>query len=437
MSATIKDQKAILNKLGIETLNPMQQAAHLAITEHPEVILLSPTGTGKTLAFLLPIIAALDPAVEGIQVLILVPSRELAIQIEQVIREMGSGYKANAIYGGRSGFKDRVDLKHAPAILVGTPGRIADHIRRETISTESIQTLVLDEFDKSLEVGFESEMTEIVASLSHLDKKILTSATQKAEVPEFVGLRNPQQLNYLDQAKSQLEIRRVVSPDAEKLEMLVHLIGHLGEQNGIIFCSLKDTIQEVSDYLEERHIGHACFYGGLEQMDRERSLIKFRNGTQRILIATDLAARGIDVPELDFIIHYELPFKKEEFTHRNGRTARMNSNGTAYILHGKKEKLPDFAMGAEAIDIRKDQIPVESPWETLHISGGRKDKISKGDIAGLFFKQGALEKHELGIIELKQDCAYVAVASQKVRPLVKSLNNVRLKSKKVRITLLY
>ncbi|MBU2913457.1 DEAD/DEAH box helicase [Reichenbachiella agariperforans] len=436
MSATNKDQKAILSKLGIAQLNPMQEQAHEAITTGSEVILLSPTGTGKTLAFLLPIIAQLDPNSDQIQVLILVPSRELAIQIEQVIREMGSGFKTNAIYGGRSGSKDRIELKHAPAILVGTPGRVADHIRRENIDTDSIHTLVLDEFDKSLEVGFESEMTEIVSALPYLTKKVLTSATQKGEIPAFVGLQNPQTISFLGESKSLLTLKMLSSPSRNKLDSLLQLLGHVGDKNGILFCSLKDTIQTVSNFLHQQDIGHECFYGGLEQIDRERALIKFRNGTSRLLVATDLAARGIDVPELDFIIHYELPVKQEEFTHRNGRTARMHSDGTAYILKWENESLPDFVQDAEGFSITSRTKPVSSMWETLYISGGRKDKISKGDIAGLFFKQGELKKDELGTIELKQDCAFVAVPRNKVRQLTKQLNNTKLKTKKVRITLL-
>ncbi|SHJ55166.1 Superfamily II DNA and RNA helicase [Reichenbachiella agariperforans] len=436
MSATNKDQKAILSKLGIAQLNPMQEQAHEAISTGSEVILLSPTGTGKTLAFLLPIIAQLDPNSDQIQVLILVPSRELAIQIEQVIREIGSGFKTNAIYGGRSGSKDRIELKHAPAILVGTPGRVADHIRRENIDTDSIQTLVLDEFDKSLEVGFESEMTEIVSALPYLTKKVLTSATQKGEIPAFVGLQNPQTISFLGESKSLLTLKVLSSPSRNKLDSLLQLLGHVGDKNGILFCSLKDTIQTVSNFLHQQDIGHECFYGGLEQIDRERALIKFRNGTSRLLVATDLAARGIDVPELDFIIHYELPVKQEEFTHRNGRTARMHSDGTAYILKWENESLPDFVQDAEDFSITSRSNPVSSMWETLYISGGRKDKISKGDIAGLFFKQGELKKDELGTIELKQDCAFVAVPRNKVRQLTKQLNNTKLKTKKVRITLL-
>lgn len=436
MSKNIKDQKAILQKLGIAELNPMQIAAQEAISKNDEVVLLSPTGTGKTLAFLLPIIANLDPELNEAQVLILVPSRELAIQIEQVVREMGSGFKANAVYGGRAGSKDKIELKHAPAILIGTPGRIADHFRRETISTDHIDTIVLDEFDKSLEVGFETEMIEIIDELRTAKKKILTSATQKVEIPSFVGLKNPTQLDFLDQASNNLSLKMVTAETKDKSAALVQLLGHIQVGNGIIFCNFKDTIQEVSDHLTDHEISHSCFYGGLEQQDRERALIKFRNGTSRLLLATDLAARGIDVPALDFIVHFQLPPKEEEFTHRNGRTARMNQNGIAYLLKGKNERVPEFAVNIEEEQITNSQTFQDSQLCTLFISGGRKDKISKGDIAGLFMKQGGLNKDELGMIELKQDCAFVAVPTSKSNQLIKQLNNSRLKKKKVRISLL-
>ena len=433
-----KNQQEILAKLGIEQLNEMQEAAHQAILEKPEVVLLSPTGSGKTLAFTLPLLAALDTSLDQVQILILVPSRELAIQIEQVIRTMGSGYKTNAVYGGRAGFKDRGELKHPPAILIGTPGRVADHIRNKTIATEGIKTLVLDEFDKSLEVGFEKEMKEIMEALPSIEKKILTSATQKAAIPEFVGLQHPTQLNFLSEGSSLLELKKVVSPTKDKLDTLCRLLEHVRPGRGIVFCSLKDTIQLVSDFLQKQDIDHTCFYGGMEQGDREKALIKFRNGTHRILIATDLAARGIDVPEIDFIIHYELPFKKEEFIHRNGRTARMHSEGTAYVIQGKGEKMTKFSDDPELEEINQKQevsIP-SSEWCTLYVAGGRRDKISKGDIAGLFFKQGGLNKEELGVIELKNDCAFVAVPTLQAQKLVHLLNNSKLKKKKVRISIL-
>ncbi len=428
----MKNQQAILDKLGISKLNPMQEEAQLAIHSTKEVVLLSPTGTGKTLAFLLPIIQGLDKQCEEVQVLILVPSRELAIQIEQVLREMGSGFKNNAVYGGQSFSKDKINLKHRPAILVGTPGRVADHFRRDTFPKEDIKTLVLDEFDKALEIGFEKEMQEILTAISP-EKKILTSATHGVEIPAFVELAKPVYINYLKEGGSKLEVKRIISPEKDKLETLVKTLCHLGNQPGIIFCNFKASIQRVSDYLTANKIGHGCFYGGLEQQERERALLKFRNGTHQIIIATDLAARGLDVPEMKFIIHYHLPLREEEFTHRNGRTARMNSDGTAYILQWKDERLPDFIGGVAVEELRDAPIPKPSEWKTVYLSGGRRDKISKGDIAGFFFKQGNLNKEDFGIIELKQDCAFVAVKANIAERLIVNVDNTRLKKKKVRV----
>ena len=314
-----------MRKLGIAALNPMQEATLHAIHAGSEVVLLSPTGTGKTLAFLLPLVAELNPAIAEVQALIVVPSRELAIQLEQVAREMGSGYKATAVYGGRSGTRERMELEHRPAILIGTPGRLADHIRREAFSLEAINTLVLDEFDKSLEIGFENEMRELVEALPEGTKKVLTSATEGVAIPAFVGLRNPTRLSYLEQGSSKLAIKSLPSPSKDKLHTLVEALAQLAHRPGIVFCNFKDSIQRVSQFLSDHRVAHGCFHGGMEQQDRERTLIQFRNGTHRILVATDLAARGLDIPELGFIIHYHLPLKEHEFTHRNGRTARMHS----------------------------------------------------------------------------------------------------------------
>ncbi len=441
MANSIRTQQDILDKLKISALNPMQEEALRVIEKNANTVLLSPTGTGKTLAFLLPLIETLDPECLEVQALILVPSRELAIQIEQVVRDMGSGFKVNAVYGGRPISKDKIELKHTPAILIGTPGRIADHFNSDRFSKVAIKTLVLDEFDKSLETGFESEMGAIINQLLNLEKRILTSATQGVEIPGFVRLDKPTFINYLDSKKeSRLVIKTVIAPDKDKLPTLVDLLLHIGNEPGIIFCNFKDSIEGVSTFLDKNQVKHTCFSGGMEQRDRERSLIKFRNGTCKVLVATDLAARGIDVPEIKYIIHYELPTAVEEFTHRNGRTARVAAKGTAYVLQWKKEYVPEFIKGAETIAIPKKeaQKSLSSPryWETLFISGGRKDKISKGDIAGLFFKQGSLNKDQLGVIELKQDCAFVAVPVSIAKQLVHKLNNSRLKNKKVRITVL-
>lgn len=432
----IKNRKNILAKLRIEKLNPMQEEAHLAIHSYPEIVLLSPTGTGKTLAFLLPIVAELDPACLEVQALIIAPSRELAIQLEQVAREMGTGHKVNVVYGGQSFNKDKINLKHRPAILIGTPGRVADHLRRGTFSTEKISSLVLDEFDKSLEIGFEAEMNEIITALPNARKKILTSATQEVEIPSFVGLKKPLYVNYLAEEIAQLKIKIIRSPEKDKLQTLLDALNHLGNQPGIIFCNYKNSIQRVSDFLTEKNINHGCFYGGMEQKDRERALIKFRNGTHQLLIATDLASRGIDVPQIKFIIHYHLPHRSREFTHRNGRTARMHNEGTAYVLQWEQEKLPDFIQTTEIEELQSAPIPPAPIWKTVLISGGRRDKISKGDIAGLCFKQGKLSQEHLGIIELKVDCAFVAVHASKVNQLIQLIDKSRLKKRKIRATII-
>jgi superfamily II DNA/RNA helicase len=434
MTKFYKKWEEILTKLGISDLNQMQDEAIATILKNDEVILLSPTGTGKTIAFLLPILDSIQPDLLQVQTLILVPTRELAIQIEQVVRKLGSGIKVNAIYGGRSGQKDQLDLKQAPALLVGTPGRIADHFRRGTFETKHIKTIVLDEFDKSLEIGFENEMREILEHLEGVSKKILTSASQKVVIPEFVHLKDPKQITFSDQGTAQLELKMVISPEKDKLQALLKTLLHIGNQPGIIFCNFKDTIEYISEFLTQNRISHGCFYGGMEQYDRELALIKFRNGTHQLLIATDLAARGIDIPELKFIIHYQLPLKEHEFMHRNGRTARMNSEGTAYILKWQEEYFPKYLDEIKPISVNTPQKIDESPWETLCIMGGRRDKISKGDIAGLFFKQGGLTKEELGVIEVQQDRCYVAVHHSKVEHCLETLHNKKLKEAKIRIS---
>ncbi len=440
-SSEDNNTELFLNKFEIKALNPMQEKAYKAIQSKSDVVLLSPTGTGKTLAFLLPLIETLDKECEEIQILILVPSRELAQQIEQVALKMGSGFKVNAVYGGRSGALDKIDLKHRPAILIGTPGRVADRIRRDNLALEYIHTLVLDEFDKSLEIGFEEEMSEIIDALPNVRQRILTSATSQANIPRFVGLQKPIHINYVKKGSSQLTIKTILSPEKDKLAALAESLSIIGNQPGIVFCNFRDALERVSDFLTDNRIGHECYHGGLEQIDRERALIKFRNGTSHILLATDLAARGLDIPEIEFILHYHLPPHEKEFTHRNGRTARMNRNGAAYILHWQGEELPDYIqeIAPEKLNIEDLQRSTSSSlvkWETLYITGGRRDKISKGDIAGLFIKQGQVQNDQIGVIEIKQNYSYVGVNAEIAQKLIEKTNNTRRKTKKVRVSLI-
>lgn len=430
---------SILNKFDITELNPMQEETGRAIRKKSDVVLLSPTGTGKTLAFLLPLVEALDPDSSEIQILIIVPSRELAQQLLQVARDMGSGFKVNAVYGGRAGSQDKLDLKHLPAILIGTPGRIADRFFKDTYSLDHIKTLVLDEFDKSLEMGYEDDMLDIIESLPNVEQRILTSATRDNKIPKFVGLEKPIFINYGKEGIPQLTIKTVLAPDKDKLKSLVKTLDYIRHQPGIIFCSFKEELYGVSEYLDDNDIQHECFHGDMEQLDREQALIKFRNGTTQLLLATDLAARGLDIPELAFILHYRLPLRYNEFLHRNGRTARMNSEGVAYILHWTGEELPEYIQDIapeEVIvgDLQPSHEPTPVKWVTLYITGGRREKISKGDIAGLFMKQGKIDKDQLGVIELQENCSYVSVHANIAQKAVEKTNNTKLKKKKVRIS---
>lgn len=430
-----------LAKLNIAALNPMQLEAGKALRTGADVVLLSPTGTGKTLAFLLPLLDDLEADRHEIQALVLVPTRELAQQIEAVARELGTGAKVNAVYGGRSGSLDKIDLKHRPALLIGTPGRVADRFRRDDYSLRHIRTLVLDEYDKSLEIGFEREMRAIISQLPGLRQRVLTSATGEVDVPDFVALDAPLHIDYLGARSSRLRLEKLTTPDRDKLDALVAALRHIGPAPGIVFVNFKDALQRVSDHLSAHGVGHACFHGSMEQVDRERALVKFRNGTERVLLATDLAARGLDVPALAFILHYHLPPNEREFTHRNGRTARMHDDGVAYLLCSERERLPAYVDDLCLEDIAVSTLhasakPAPTPWRTVYLSGGRRDKISKGDIAGLFFKQGGLNRDELGVIELQQGCAYAAVQADRVGGLVAKTDNTRLKRKKVRVSVL-
>ena len=430
----MKTQKEIINKLGISALNEMQVLADVAISNNENVILLSPTGTGKTLAFLLPIINQMDFENNAVQLIIVVPSRELAIQIEQVIREMGTGLKCNSVYGGQSFNQDRINLKHVPAIIVGTPGRLADHLNRNTFSLDFVKTMVLDEFDKSLEIGFEDELKIICSSLYHVKKRILTSATNQVEIPRFVNLESPKIVNNLKKGDGVLKIKSILSADKDKLESLSDALLKLNGKSGILFCNYKDSINRVSDFLSHKGISHGCFYGGLEQHDRELALIKFRNGSHNLIVATDLAARGLDIDKIDFIMHYHLPLREHEFIHRNGRTARMHNNGTVFILHHSDEKLPDFIPDMETAELLRVEESKASEWSTVMISGGRRDKISKGDVVGFCIKQGGLNSEDLGLIELQQNNSFVAVKTKMVSQLIEKIDRTKLKTKKILAT---
>ncbi|HEY0897789.1 MAG TPA: DEAD/DEAH box helicase [Sphingobacteriaceae bacterium] len=424
-----------LQRLNITALNPMQEAAIQAATKR-DVILLSPTGSGKTLGFLLPVLDRLDAGIPTVQALILVPSRELALQIEQVFRTIGSKYKVNCCYGGHSFKTELNNLSHPPAVLVGTPGRIADHLQRESFSTEAIHTLVLDEFDKALELGFQDDMHYIISKLPGLKRRILTSATRMETIPAFTGLSDFKELDFLTTTASVPDLKeQVVITNAEdKLDALFLLLCMVGDQATLVFCNHREAVDRISEMLWDRGLANDIFHGGMEQEDRERTLIKFRNGSHRILITTDLAARGLDIPEIGYVIHYQMPHTREAYLHRNGRTARMQAKGTSYLILAPEEKPKYLTELPEVIELpQKAVLPAESPWVTLYLAAGKKDKVNKVDIVGLLLKKGELAKDDLGLIEVLDKASYAAVKRDRVEQVLKKISNEKIKNKKVKI----
>jgi superfamily II DNA/RNA helicase len=430
--------ETILNNLRIDALNEMQAATIEAFPQHDNMVLLSPTGSGKTLAFLLPLVHSLDPANKKSQALIIVPSRELALQIETVFKSMGTGLKVTTCYGGHKREIEENNLIQPPALLIGTPGRLADHIRRENITTDSIHTVVLDEFDKSLESGFVEEISFVVSSLSNLQKRFLTSATEAVEIPDFLGVTDAKRLNFLPEEAlpaEVLSIQTVQSPEKDKVDTLFKLLCYLGDRSSIIFCNHREAVERTSQALADKGITNTFYHGAMEQRDREIALAKFRNGSINFLVTTDLAARGLDIPNIRYIIHYHLPATEDVFTHRNGRTARMDKTGTAILILNDEEKLPKYITAPVLqIDLPEtNELPEKPKWTTLFIAAGKKDKVNKVDIVGFFTAKGQLKKEDIGLIEVKDFFSFVALRKSKVSHTLQLIKEEKLKGRKIKI----
>lgn len=433
------EQQAIIDRAlaqtGIGSLNEMQQAVLEAGTAR-DMVLLSPTGSGKTLAFLLPLLSVLAPVEKQVQALIIAPSRELAMQIETVFRSLGTGLKVNCCYGGHPIRTEKKSLEHPPTVLIGTPGRLLDHIQRGNISLDAVHTLILDEFDKSLELGFLSEMKEILSYLPGLRRRVLTSATAAVDIPPFTGIANPVRLSFLGETKTSggLTVRIVRSPIKDKLETLYKLLGELQGGSALVFCNLREAAERVSRYLTEKGVDNVCFHGGMEQPERERALSHFRNGSATVFISTDLASRGLDIPEVKNVIHYHLPVGEEAYIHRNGRTARMGAEGDAFLILNEEETVPEYIAREpdEFFLPEAGRRPLPSAWVTLTINRGKRDKLSRKDVVGFLYQKGGLDKEDLGVVEIKESCAYAAVKREKKQALLARIREEKIKNMKAK-----
>ena len=428
------DLNMILENLKIEHLNEMQQQMLEVYRGKEDVVLLSPTGTGKTLAFLLPLVRSLQTGREGVQAVILVPSRELALQIESVFKSMGTEFKIMSCYGGRPAMDEhRVMNSLHPDVIVGTPGRMNDHLGKQNFAVDDVEKLVIDEFDKSLELGFQEEMAAVIDQLPNLNSRILLSATDAEEIPQFTGLRRPKKLVFLkdEERVQKVKIWKVESPEKDKMETLLRLLANLGNRSVLVFCNYRESVDRIVGFLKSKKMVCVAFHGGMEQIDRERMLYKFRNGSCPVLVSTDLAARGLDIPGVEHIVHYHMPLNQEAYTHRNGRTARWDAEGNVYFVVHSEETVPEYIEEYTEYVLPEVMPKLQKPrWATLYIGKGKKDKLSKVDVAGFLYKKGNLAREDIGAIDVKDHFVYVAVRRSKLKQLLGLVAGEKIKGMK-------
>ena len=431
----------VKERLGISELNPMQKKMLDCSSEGHNIILLSPTGTGKTLAFILPLLKLMKLSTGRVQCVVIAPSRELVIQIANVVRSIAPGFKTVTLYGGHKMEDEENSLKIVPDIIVATPGRLLDHAKRRNVDLLPCRLLVLDEFDKILELGFEEEMSKICKRLKNVSRTILTSATRAETLPDFIRMEGAKTLDFLGsegKVRNRMRVHRVDSDGKDKLDSLVALLAALEKESApertIIFVNYRESAERIARYLSEKNIDCVLYHGALNQIEREKAIAKFNNASRPILIATDLAARGLDIEHVAHIIHYHSPLTIEVWTHRNGRTARIDRDGDIYRLIGPDEDIKEYVDFDDTMHIDPTASPTaRSEWETLYIAEGRKEKISRGDIAGFLMKEGGLEPNEVGKIDVMDHYSLVAVARKRAEQVVKKLENAKLKGRKRRL----
>lgn len=427
--------KKYLNELGIKELNPMQKEVLKESKTHSNLLLLSPTGSGKTLAFLLPLIEKIQPQLKEIQALIITPSRELALQIEGVIKQMKTNIRTACFYGGHDYKSEFNTLSNFPQILIGTPGRLVDHLRKGNIDFSTIHNLICDEFDKSLEYGFERDIIILINEMYDLKSVVLTSATQAIEVPQYIPFDNSKEVNYLHTHQpSKFNLQLVRAKDTDKVESLLQLLCELNNEPTIVFCNHRDAVERIGDLLDEMGIVFAKYHGGLKQDEREKSLFKLKSGSVNVLVCTDLGSRGLDIDDIKHVIHYQLPNVEDAYIHRNGRTARVDKSGDVYFILSKDEYLPDFVNENDVTEkVLNDEyyIPEPPKYEAVFVNAGKKNKINKIDLVGTFCQKGGLEKSDLGLIEVKDFFSVIAVNRDKAKSLIRNLKNAQIKKKKV------
>lgn len=439
----MKKTNEILQRLGISQLNDMQEEALAAIVRsNDDVVILSPTGTGKTLAYLLPLVQLINEEKPSLQAIVVTPGRELALQSSEVLKSMGCGLHSMAVYGGRPAMDEHRELrKVCSQIIFGTPGRLNDHLVKGNIVADDVRFLIIDEFDKCLEMGFQNEMAILLGNLPYVKRRVLLSATESEVMPRFVNMGHTQRLDYRqeeEQVSSRVHIYSIESPQNDKLEPLRQLLLERGEESTVVFLNYRESVERVADFLRKAGFTLSAFHGGLEQKQREDALYRFANGSANIMVCTDLASRGLDIPDIDNIVHYHLPETEQNYVHRVGRTARWDKQGRSFFLLKAGEHIPDYVeetptaynLKADVDDSTPERVPARPKMVTIYIGKGKRDKLSRGDIVGFLCKKGGLQGSEIGKISVEERFTYVAIAREKLRQVLKNTAGEKIKGVK-------
>lgn len=421
-------------KLGIEQLTPMQHKMAGLSDSVKALALIAPTGSGKTLGYALALLRRMGESDGKIRGLVIAPSRELVLQIAKVMTALAPDLRIISLYGGHSVLDETRSLTSAtPDIVVATPGRLLDHINRKRLDLRPVRVFVADEYDKSLELGFHDEMRRIASLLHRKELTILTSATPLPELPEWLGLTELMTLNFAErQALPKLNKWEVKSAEADKLFALKDLLLRLPQERTLVFVNHRESAERVHQFLRKNGFPSGLYHGALDQQERETAVDLFTNGSTPIMVATDLAARGLDIPQVRSIIHYHMPVSAETLTHRNGRAARMGATGDVYYIIGPQECCPESETKTYGGGTPREW---DTPTATLYFHAGRKEKLSKGDILGALTGPGGLDGSRVGAISMHDHRALAAVPSNCVNDVAAALNASRIKARRIRVTI--
>ena len=440
---------ANLDSLGYQQMTPIQQASLPAMLNGQDIIAQAKTGSGKTVAFGIGLLAKLNAQNQQVQALILCPTRELADQVSKSIRQLARfipNVKLVSLCGGTLIRPQYDSLQHNAHIVVGTPGRIQKHLDKGSLNLDSVTTLVLDEADRMLDMGFYDEIIKIINATPKNRQTLLFSATYPEAIKKMsAGIqKNPLEVKVeVSHRDNPIEQLFFEIDKTQRAKSLITLLAHYRPESTVIFCNTKIQCQEVADELQKQALHALVLNGDLEQKDRDKVLLLFTNKSCPILIATDVAARGLDIKDLQAVINYEIAFDPEIYIHRIGRTGRAGKEGLALSLYSPAEAdrinaLEDYQKHPVTfVDIStlrpSKNVELLAPMVTLCIDGGRKNKVRAGDILGALTGDAGIDSKYVGKIDITDEYSYVAIDRSIANQAVKQLAEGKIKGRKLRV----